>query len=63
MNKKNYYIYKEFENEFGWNELHNITRVFEDIEKLFEYMNERKQFYDGKWYKRKIEIEILGDKE
>lgn len=55
--QKEYYIYKEFDDEFGYKEKIYITRTFENLEDLFKYMNKRKQFYHGNT--RKIEIELI----
>ena len=55
--QKEYYVYKEYDDEFGYREKIYISQVFEDLEKLFEYMQKRKEFYHGNT--RKIEIEII----
>jgi hypothetical protein len=57
---KMYYVYKEFDDEFGFKERIYITTVFENVEELFDYMNERKEYYKGNT--RKIEIEIIHSK-
>ena len=38
-----------------------ISCVFENVDDLFKYMNERKRFYTGNT--RKIEIELIHSKE
>lgn len=55
--QKEYYIYKEYDDEFGLKEQIYISSVFENINELFEYMNERKVFWHGNT--RKIEIELI----
>ena len=55
--QKEYYVYKEYDDEFGLKEQIYISSVFENINELFEYMNERKQFWHGNT--RKIEIELI----
>lgn len=55
--QKEYFIYKEYDDEFGFKERIYITSGFETIGHLFEYMNLRKQHWHGNT--RKVEIEII----
>ena len=58
--KNDYYIYKEFDNQNGrYKERTNITRIFEDIEELLKFINERKEFYKSFWNTRTITIDII----
>lgn len=60
---KDYYIYNEYDNLCGRYELKtNITKVFETLDDLFEYMNKRKEYYTSFWNTRTIKIDIIkGD--
>ena len=55
--QKEYYIYKEYDDEFGFKEKIYITKAFENIEELFDFMNKRKVYWHGNT--RKIEIELI----
>lgn len=62
MIKKSKYIYREFNNEFGYKENMNVTQIFDNTEDLLEMINCRKKFYSHIWNMRKIEIEIVPEK-
>lgn len=55
--QKEYFIYKEYDDEFGYKEKIYITKAFETIGELFEYMKDRKQFWHGNT--RRIEIDLI----
>ena len=63
MKTKTNYIYREFDNEFGYEENMNVTTIFDNLEDLLEMINKRKEFYNLFWNKRRIIIEIVPKKE
>ena len=54
--QKEYFIYKEYD-EFGYKEKIYITKVFETIGEMFEYMSDRKKFWHDNT--RRIEIDLI----
>lgn len=57
---KDYYIYNEYDNLCDRYEVRtNITKVFETIEELFKYMEERKKFWNSFGNTRTIKIDIV----
>ena len=57
---KDYYIYNEYDNLCGRYEVRtNITKVFETIEELFKYMEDRKKFWNSFGNTRTIKIDIV----
>lgn len=55
--QKEYFIYKEYDDEFGYKEKINVSSVFETIDDLIKCIEGRKMFYGGNT--RKIEIECI----
>lgn len=55
-----YYIYNEYDNLCGRYELRtNITEIFETLEELFEFMENRKEYWKSFWNTRTVKIDII----